>query len=279
MQSYVNNFNHLEFNNDRVQEVMRKLVEPCSADAFIVVNQRGLSLDDLQDPQYFKFLRTYMFKSSSLVSIPRIETPLRLDSVSGMVEKKCRAARVVLKNGEELEDYFDTKKRVIVLDFDELPQDAQLRHTALLQNDQLLRNVIRKLPSPNHVLIYSNFDTHQVLNKLNERRWRKLDIFSDITKDPSRSQEFERNNNRLENAVPHFNEKRTNLLSDFEEEEIVVFDREFLRENENVVLAVLAVAVGVLVWLVYRLFGFLGAVLTRRSRKQPQKEETSKKQR
>lgn len=144
IQPYVNNFAHLEFPIERVNEVTKKLIEPCTAEAYVLVNHPGLTLEDLQDPSLFKFLRTYMLMSSTLGAIPRAQTGVDFDKLESFASSRCHTQTMLVDGLDEVETYIDSKKRLIRINFPELPEEPELRREALLaagaySKDLLLR--------------------------------------------------------------------------------------------------------------------------------------------
>lgn len=111
--------------------------------------------------------------------------------------------------------------------------------------DEALRHTLRKLPTPHHSLIYTSLDHNPVLNKLKEKRYEKLDIFPDITREPSRELEVERNINDRK-IEPYFHPKRTNLLDRSIFEAPKFLDADFLIENELLVIGIVLITITLL---------------------------------
>lgn len=132
IQSYVNNFAHLEFPIERLNEVTKKLVEPCSSDAYVLVNHPGLTLEDLQDPSSFTFLRTYMLMSSTLGAIPRAEKPIDFEKLEMFANSRCGVLSVEVNGLQEAPTYIDTRTRFIKVNLPRLPDDPMMRKEALL---------------------------------------------------------------------------------------------------------------------------------------------------
>lgn len=242
MQNYINSFAHLPFPPERFTEVAQKVLEHCSSDAYVFVDQPGVTLDDLADYSDFKFLRTYAFMSSTLGAIPRAEEPLNFESLIKFVSGRCEPVSFVEIEGfEEVETYIDSGRRVISIKFPELPPKDQpeLRKESLKAADEALRSTLRKLPSPYHTVIYSTSIAPPYLNRINEKRYAQMGIFPDISKDTSRQSEFERNNKvtEEEHKLP---EKRTNLEKDDDWKYSIrkFIDADLVVDNEWLVLAI-----------------------------------------
>lgn len=107
-------------------------MSPCSSNAYILVNQPGLTLDDLQDHEGYKFLRTYSFMASTLGTMPRIESAVDFDELKRTIVRKCDATVVELEGFEEVKTYIDTKTRLISINLPELPQEPEARKEALI---------------------------------------------------------------------------------------------------------------------------------------------------
>ncbi|CCH43807.1 putative membrane protein [Wickerhamomyces ciferrii] len=272
LQAYINNFKHLEFPIERLNEVTKKAIEPCTSDAYVLVNHPGLTLEDLQDPSLFKFLRTYMLMSSSLGAIPRAEKPVDFDKLEDLAISRCGAHKIEVDGLEEVPTYIDSRTRVIRVNFPRLPEDPEERKEALIKADEALRHTLRKLPSPHHTMIYTNQEPG-VLNKLKERKYSKLDIFEDITREPTRQYEVERNI-KEKKVEPYFHEKRTNLIDRKASEPPKFFDADFLIENEVLVLGIVGIT---LVLFIHQTFLLLKFLVKRAFRSNKQVEEKKNK--
>jgi hypothetical protein len=119
---------------ERVNEVAKKMLDACSADAIILVNQPGLTMDDLEDYEPFTMLRTYCFMSSTLGVVPRLQRPLDLDKLADYALKKCGGDVIRVEGLDEVETYIDSGRRIIRINFPPLPQDSESRREALMQS-------------------------------------------------------------------------------------------------------------------------------------------------
>lgn len=120
--------------SERVEEVARKMINDCSSNAIILVNQPGLTLDDLADYEPFTVLRTYCFMSSTLGVVPRMDKPLNLDQLATHSLDKCGGELVQVDGYDEVDTYIDSGKRVIRINFPELSEDPEERRVALLKS-------------------------------------------------------------------------------------------------------------------------------------------------
>ncbi|KAH3672275.1 hypothetical protein WICMUC_004370 [Wickerhamomyces mucosus] len=275
IQSYINNFNHLEFPEERLNEVTRKFIEPCSADAYVLINQPGVTLDDLQNYESFKFLRTYSFMSSTLGAIPRAAEPIDFDNLASIATSICGASYIEINNLDEVETYLDTGKRVIRINFPKLPpkEEREARIEALKIADETLRKTLRKLPSPNHSVIYTSLESSPYINKLNEKRWSGFTIFEDISRDASRDKEFERNDNVVaeERKLP---EKRNNILKRDQLNDINRYiDTDLILENEFLVLGIsFSTSIMIIYFVVTKLFKIIRFVISKSTKSDERKK-------
>lgn len=223
-----------------MSEVLRNFIAPCSSDAYILVNQPGLTLNDLQNYEGFTYLRTYSFMSSTLGVMPRIEKPVDFEELEKSIIRHCDATVIYLDELEEVETYIDTQTRLIVINFPDLPDDPTERIKALSNADKALRNTIRKLPSPSHSLVYTTLDK-RLIDQYEENKWKKMEIFPDIIKqDETRNYEYERND-RVNQVERPFPEKRTNFINP---DKLVIpsfLDKELILKNELLVMGVILI--------------------------------------
>lgn len=137
--------------------------------------------------------------------------------------------------------------------------------------DEALRHTLRKLPSPHHALIYTSLDNGP-LNKQREKKMEKMDIFPDITREPSRNYEVERNINTREEE-PYFHPKRTGLLDKSIWEAPKFLDAEFLIENELLVIGIVLITVGLIVTQLLKMTIFLIKRSLRKSKSKKEKKD------
>lgn len=239
IQEYVRQYNKLEMPLQRVTEVIQRAIDSCNADAVVLVNQPGITLDDLEDYQSFIVLRSYSFMSSTLGAIPRVTRPVNLDGLSSYALRKCGGKYIEANGLDEIDTYIDSHKRVIRINLPELPDEPEARREALELADLSLRKTLRKLPSPYHLVVYTS-STMGLLNVNDETRWATKTIFPDLSEDASRSVEFERNEHVMEVDRP-FPSKRTKLLNLTAFQCSHLLDHEVIYENEMLILGILAV--------------------------------------
>jgi len=94
------------------------------------------------------------------------------------------------------------------------------------------------------------------VNKLKEKKYEKMDIFPDITREPSRNYEVERNI-KQRNVEPYFHPKRTGLLDKSIWEAPKFLDAEFLIENELLVIGIVLITAGLIITQFLKLVIFL----------------------
>ncbi|KAH3687563.1 hypothetical protein WICPIJ_001464 [Wickerhamomyces pijperi] len=218
--------------------------------------------------------------SSTLGAMPRVDEPLDYDSLTRYVTSKCGPISTIEIEGfDEVETYIDSGRRLIHIKFPPLPpaEEKELRHEQLMMADKALRNTLRKLPSPSQTVIYSSSIGPQYFNKLNEKRYAKMGIFPDISKDESRKSEFERND-RVKKEEHKLPEKRNNLLKNDElKYQISKFiDSDLILENEWLVIGVAFTAVIFIVKIFLDLLSFIWGLVFGKSEKEKVEKENKK---
>lgn len=281
------------------KEVMSQLklsIDQCSSDEYFIINQPGLQLQDFAKFQNFGFLRAYMSKASSIQSVPNVltndEEALDLDFLNEYIERKCEAQtyKVVNDQQDEVPHYIDTKKRVIQIDFSDLPREEPERSEVLAAHDEVLKQILQRLPSPHYFILLTtnrvrayNYSSNKKLNiyeefpeeldsvdRLTEKQRKLLfenSIFPDITIfDKTRTLEVERNPNphkeksrasfpkpRLSNTKLAEHKRFNHYEDKIDDTPPSLIDYELLRENLVVVLVPILALV---VYSTYKLVSF-----------------------
>lgn len=134
-----------------LDRVARKLMHDCSANTYVVINQPGLKAKDFQTEDAFPFLQKLLKRTSTMYTVPYSDGGIELGKLANAVAKQCDAVKidVDLDNSvTPLEQYMDTTKRVIEINFDPLPSGYVARLAALAANDETLEKIVRATPSP-----------------------------------------------------------------------------------------------------------------------------------
>lgn len=182
---------------DDVETVMQKWISTCPSDAYIIIDQPGLRVEDFQElPSIDKVpvwdqWRTFLGRSATLGSFPRLDRPLDSKWLEGVIKKQCRAM-IVTANVKDtdpkdkslpIEEYHDVRKRIIRAKFPRLPETQPERIIALQKHDQKLLEILQRTPTPFFSLIYTS-STGERFNpdETKFKQARFWDIFGDIVR-------------------------------------------------------------------------------------------------
>lgn len=248
LKTEISNTNFFTHNVTSVTKLVKKLVTQCSSDEYIIINQPGLSFLDLtaDKKEDWPFIRKYAMLASTVIGLPRVAEPLDLDFIEQYIIRNCEAEtiKVVNDDEEEVQPYYDTRTRVIRIDLSELPEDRHERVATIREHDNLIRLIIRKLPSPHYTIILTS-EIPSILHPAPEDIMLsypdKFEIFDDIVNDPKRKEEIERNVN-FHQVDPQWNEnKNTNdrYLRNKKQDEIHFFDMDLWNKHEGLITTVL----------------------------------------
>lgn len=232
---------------ERVTNMLKKLVTECNSDAYVLVNIPGLELGDMTRMKEGNWpnLVKYLHMSSTVVGLPWMEGTLDFAFMEKYIIRTCKAEAIhVHKSDSEFEQYRDVRKRVIRMDLKALPPDQPERDTAIRAADELLRKLLRKLPSPHYTIVMTLSEVsavHPIPEFALTQQPDHFEIFNDIVNDPRREKEVERNNYMYQEAEPYWNEGMdpTELyIARKKNDEIHLFDYNLWKENEQLVTAV-----------------------------------------
>lgn len=236
-----------------VTNMVKKLVTKCSSDTYMIINQPGLKTDDLIDMRRndWKFIYKYATLASTTIGIPFVAEPLDLDYIEDYIRLTCDAESMSASYHEdEIQEYFDTRTRIIKMELPELPEDQGERFHQISKNDELLRKILRKSPSPHYTILLTSTEPihyHPIPNFVYTSNPAKFNIFNLITNDPSRSNEVERND-RFHRPKPNFNHnKHTNnrYLENRKKDEIHFFDYELWSQNDKLLMTIFIMIVSI----------------------------------
>ncbi|CDK25538.1 unnamed protein product [Kuraishia capsulata CBS 1993] len=166
-------------------EIFNRLAEQCLSNAYIVVNQPGLTIQDLTNFQGYPFTRDMMTAASTIVTFPNVitedSTTFNLDSIESHLKQSChvKTHQVLYNDENEVPPYIDTRPRLIKVMLPALPEEEIPRTQALLDHDFLLKKIARKLPSPYITVLY----TTDTVSEFKEGRSFEYS-FEDIPDDP-----------------------------------------------------------------------------------------------
>ena len=99
--------------------------------------------------------------SSTIVGLPRVENPIDLDFLEQYIISNCDAETINVwhDSEDEVVDYYDIRKRVIRIDLSPLSiSNHDDRVKEIFEHDQLIRKILRKLPSPHYTIILTSLE-------------------------------------------------------------------------------------------------------------------------
>lgn len=244
-------------NESSITHMLKYLVTQCLLDAYLLVDQPGLRYEDLVElrREWWPFLRRYTTLASLIVGLPWIQTPIDFDHFEQYIVKTCEA-ETMRADGDEGDTFYDTRKRVVRVRLRPLPMDGK-RNLVAIENDEVLRKILRKLPSPHYTIIFSTSEpgpSHPIPPSVVENDPEKYTLFNDIFNHPSREVEVERNDNfhKAEPQWPenrHTNQRylRNKILS-----QVHLFDIEHWTKYERLVTTIALMVLGLLALKVFR---------------------------
>ncbi|KAK6459113.1 uncharacterized protein RJT20DRAFT_124276 [Scheffersomyces xylosifermentans] len=277
LRSEIKSDNISPHNTTSVTNLIKKLISKCSSDEYIIVNQPGLTLEDLtvKHADNWGFLRKYLTLASTVIGLPFVEEPLDLPFLEKYVIRNCQAEVISVDDDreEEVTPYYDTRTRVIRINLSPLPSPEEGRYEVIREHDELIRKILRKLPSPHYTIILTGDTpsfTEPVPNFVIEENPNNFEIFNDIVNDPARAAEVERND-QFHKVEPHWIDYRhTNerYLRNKQRDEIHLFNNELWVKYEKLVTTI---TVMVLSLFMMKIISFFNAIKARVAEKRSKK--------
>lgn len=199
---------------DEVESIIQKWVSSCPADAFIIIDQPGLRVEDFQElPSIDKVpvwnqWRTFLGRAATVGSFPRLDRPLDTNWLQKVLKKQCGAVKVTANVRDTdpkdkslpLEEYHDTRKRVVMAKFPRLPETQPERMVALQKHDEKLLEILQRTPTPFFSLVYTSSSGEKFNPE--DKKYRKArfwDIFADIVRqkrDPRNRRDWQQHKSR-----------------------------------------------------------------------------------
>ncbi|ODV66521.1 BIG1-domain-containing protein [Hyphopichia burtonii NRRL Y-1933] len=271
-----------------VTNMLKKLMTECSSDAYLLVNQPGLKYEDMVGihEQRWPFLQKYLTLASSVVGIPWVKGTVDLNFVENYLIKNCEAETITVLHEDEAEvgKYIDTRKRIIRVELSEIPEDIDEDERGLIlkSHDELVRQILRKVPSPHYTIILTSSTTssfHPIPPLVVESKPEKYEMFNEIINHPSRQKEVERNAHNYQNKAPEWNQDRNTVnryLKNRKNDEVHLFrgekSMELWKQNEKIVSTMLVMIVSIFLMKIMKLVKYiqhkLSAMLQKPNRKQ-----------
>ncbi|CAN6657770.1 hypothetical protein TRVA0_030S00628 [Trichomonascus vanleenenianus] len=176
---------------EEVQKALSKMLAACPSDTYLLIDQPGLELEDMQElitpggSVLWYELRKFASRSATLFSFPRLDGPVSLDRIQRNLEKQCRTKTIIAdaKSDPMFEQYSDTRPRVIRLQLEELPEDEMEKEITLKANDELIQKALQQTPSPFFTIIYTSSTGEEFDPEDEEFSQSKYwDIFGDLVR-------------------------------------------------------------------------------------------------
>lgn len=243
---------HQTQNVDDVTHMLKRLVTECSADTYVILNMPGLENKDLTDKKLglWPNLQKYLHMLSSVVGLPWMEGTLDLAFLETYITRTCQAETIEVTEEEDVH-YRDTRKRIIKIEFNPLPEAGPERDFAIRENDEMLRKVLRRTPSPHYAIILTLTTakpSHPIPEAALEQSPERWEIFHLIVNDPKRTVEEEKHKHMYQAVEPVWNENKDPMSLYLErklKDQIHLRDYEHWKKNERLVTAVAAMVVSV----------------------------------
>ncbi|KAI3406781.2 BIG1 [Candida oxycetoniae] len=240
----INDSNLLPHNASSVTNLLKKLVTQCSSDAYLVMDIPGLTFNDLTTgkKENWSFLRKYLYMASTIVGLPRVEDGLDLEFLEKYIIKTCDAETIHVKNGDPPTDYYDVRKRVIRINFNPLDTNTN-RDGQLREDDALIRDILRQLPSPHYTIILTSSKPgflHPTPKSIMKENPERFEIFNDIVNDPKHNGGVEKND-RFRKVEPNWNPVRDSnirYIRNKKKDEIHLLDYDLWNKNEKLITTV-----------------------------------------
>lgn len=141
-------------------QLVTEAIAGCPADSYVFVSQPGMHAADLEDALVTPFLHRIAalakssFSNSHVFGTPGSSREAPQDALRHL-EEQCGAKTVAVDGSTgNFDVYVDTQPRVLSVSLDALPAGQGARDMALKANDDVLKRVLSRLPSPNYILVF-----------------------------------------------------------------------------------------------------------------------------
>lgn len=214
---------------DRFSVISKELLGQCNSDAYVFINQPGLRKQDFSTyKKEFISLQRYIYSASTALDFESVQLPSNdtFNELINYVNGECKIDKFISVEGNKtngFEEYIDTAKRVIRIDYPILPEHPELRRKAISDFDKFLRTVLAQVPSPAQTIVYTAIEPGNLVVD------DSIPIFPEIFRDSSMMQEIEKNDHDLR-APRDFNPPRPKFAR-AEAPYLSVFDSQFIAEN------------------------------------------------
>lgn len=235
-----------------VSNMIKKLVTECSSDIYLLVNLPGLSSKEMiQSKEHiWPNLVKYIHMASSVVGVPWVDGPVDMEFLENYIIKTCKAEAVNVQfDAHEVPKYIDTRKRIVRVDLNPLPENHEQKYAAIRQVDELIANILRKAPSPHYtivILLDVLSPVHPIPQFALDESPERFEIFHNLIL--ARESEVERNNYMYGEVEPYWNDNGDPMqayLDRRKQDEVHFFNHELWEKNEKLI-STIALMVGTL---------------------------------
>ncbi|TID22591.1 hypothetical protein CANINC_003251 [Pichia inconspicua] len=211
----------LPFTQNEAETLLTRALETCNNEHYIFIKAKGLNVDAFQDFSAWHILRDRMSKASTLLTMPHILDPkgilINFDNILSWEKLENTLLRDCNAHKYEV-NYMDVESFPKIQHTDKILIEVTVPHQRIREIDGLIRDLTRKLPTPNVAVLIAGTHSNVVEKSIFEgpvieikdlpddpkllpiatrdaAMKSKRYIFPDITVfDKSRGYEYERNN-------------------------------------------------------------------------------------
>lgn len=250
---------------ESAEELIKKLSDQCSSDSYIIIDQKGLEVGDLNfyKRSLWKNLRTILTMSSTIIGLPWVEKTINLNQTVDYILKKCDAELIIPNKNYGIKNYIDTKKKIIKIEFEKLPTDKKERDQNLKKLDEILYNIFRKLPTPKISIIMTSSmltSSHSIpVNRVKEMP-NRYEIFNDILNHHNRikiaknEHDFFPSNKTEWTGVKDTFQRHTRIRKN---SRVSLFNLKLLNENKKTVIIIITSTTCIILTKTWKLLRFL----------------------
>lgn len=244
--------------------VMNEIYEECSLDAYILINQPGLTYADFKEnnDHIFYHIQRKMKDDSTVVGFAQVEKVNEVfrEGIE-LLKEKCDGKFIEINiydqhdllREENLPKYIDSQIRIFQVNLPKLYGNIENRKTMLAAHDRFIDRLMERFPTPYISILVSSLDTsvkdeiYKGATRVSQfkKLSKEFDPFDIITNDPRRLEnqelfanvDFEKPKNRDNiKQGTKYEEFLQNIVND---ERDIMFNNEFFNENRILVSAML----------------------------------------
>jgi hypothetical protein len=184
----------LPFTENEANVYLTRSIEQCLSDHYIFVQIPGLKVEDFQNFTVWPNFRNRLIEASTILSMPNIikssddNDIINWKHLDSVLETECRVVKYTVNdmNHDEVPKIIHTNKVLIEVNvFEELVYETDIanRESFLMEIDELIRNICKKLPTRKISVILGGTTSNEIdLEIINN----KNDVieYSEIPDDP-----------------------------------------------------------------------------------------------